>query len=46
MTPVAELVDVGSLGPNFESLSDPRHTRLCNPSVVMRARLGGWARMD
>ena len=27
MTPVAKLVDVGSLGSYFESLSDPRHTR-------------------
>src|SRR4051794_41789948 len=27
MTPVAKLVDVGSLGSSFESLSDPRHTR-------------------
>jgi predicted transposase YbfD/YdcC len=27
MTPVAKLVDVGSLGSYFESLSDPRHAR-------------------
>jgi predicted transposase YbfD/YdcC len=27
MTPVAKLVDVGTLGSYFESLSDPRHTR-------------------
>ena len=27
MTPVAKLVDVGSIGSYFESLSDPRHTR-------------------
>jgi predicted transposase YbfD/YdcC len=27
MTPVTKLVDVGSLGSYFESLSDPRHTR-------------------
>jgi predicted transposase YbfD/YdcC len=27
MTPVANLVDVGSIGSYFESLSDPRHTR-------------------
>src|SRR3954463_9921465 len=27
MTPVAKLVDVGSIGSYFESLSDPRHAR-------------------
>jgi predicted transposase YbfD/YdcC len=27
MTPVAQLVDVGSIGSYFESLDDPRHTR-------------------
>ncbi len=27
MTPVAKLIDVGSIGSYFESLSDPRHTR-------------------
>jgi hypothetical protein len=27
MIPVAKRVDLGSLGSDFESLSDPRHTR-------------------